>query len=76
MTSKLAKQLIRLRMAGTGEKYTTARRAVLALNSEDWAALLSRYRQMKNRQKYPSTDRDGLDRRHLLSAVETNRRKH
>jgi hypothetical protein len=74
--SSLVKKLTRLRMAETGEKYTTARRAVLALSNEEWTALRERERQMRARQRYPVNDRDGLDRRHVLSAMETNRRRH
>lgn len=70
------KQLIRFRMAETGEKYCAAMRAIGGLSPEDRAALRERYKQMRRRQQYPSTDRDGLPGQHLLSAMETNRRRH
>jgi hypothetical protein len=72
----IRKRLVRLRMSETGEKYTTALRAIAALDAESVAALRERDRQMRRRQQYPFTDRDGLSARHVLSAMETNRSRH
>jgi hypothetical protein len=62
-------------MARTGEKYTVALRVLLA----DPAALADARAEdklIRVRQEYPSTPRDGLDGRHVLSAFETARRRH
>jgi hypothetical protein len=68
-------RLTRWRMAATGENYLTARRALLADQAAFDAARAERRRAIE-RQRYPATDRDGLDRRHVLSAWETARRRH
>lgn len=62
-------------MAETGERYTTALRAIQA-DPAEWARLRVADRQLRERASYPFTPRDGLDRRHVLSAWETQRRKH
>jgi hypothetical protein len=63
-------------MSEAGEKYTAALRAIAALDADDLAALRERDRLMRRRQQYPSTDRDGLSPRHVLSAFETSRSRH
>ncbi len=73
--SDILKRVTRLRMAETGEKYTRARRAVLEDHAE-FTRLREMIRFTDNRRRYPSTDREGLDRRHLLSAFETTRARH
>lgn len=75
MNGKSLKRLVRLRMAETGEKYTTALRAIEA-DPAEFARLKAADVSMSQRRRYPSTNRDGLDRRHLLSAWETSRRAH
>jgi hypothetical protein len=62
-------------MSETGEKYTTALRAIQADPSER-ARLRAADRQMRERALYPSTPRDGLDARYVLSAWETSRNRH
>ena len=74
--ARTLKQLVRLRMAETGEKYTTALRFIEQADMEYMSGLKARMAAMKQRAKYPFTDRDGLSRRHVLSAMETNRRHH
>lgn len=69
------KRLVRYRMAETGESYCIARRAI-EQDPAELARIKELDRQMRDRQRYPSTDRDGLDARHALSAFETNRRQH
>lgn len=66
---------VRLRMADTGEKYTQALR-YLESNPDEYRRLKSILEFSDRRRRYPDTNRDGLDRRHLLSAFETSRRKH
>lgn len=68
-------RLVRYRMTETGEKYTTALRAIQA-DPEEKTRLRMILRTLANRQRYPFTDRDGLSRRHVLSAFETQRRTH
>lgn len=68
-------RLVRYRMAETGEKYTTALRAIQSDPAEK-ARLVSVLKKLGNRRRYPFTARDGLDRRHVLSAFETQRRAH
>lgn len=75
MTGGNLKKATRLRMAETGEKYTQARRAILA-DPAEFSRLRDILDYARERHRYPSTDRDGLDRRHLLSAWETSRRAH
>lgn len=72
----LIKRLTRNRMARTGEKYMVARRAILEADPAEFARLKEEDRQILSRHRYPDTSRDGLDRRHVLSAWETDRRKH
>lgn len=74
MSSALSR-LARHRMAETGERYMTARRAILSDPAER-ARLREADRQMRERARYPVAARDGLDRRHVLSAWETQRRRH
>jgi hypothetical protein len=62
-------------MAETGEKYTTALRAIQA-DPAELARIKSAIRQAQERRRYPFTDRDGLDRRYLLSGWETSRTRH
>jgi hypothetical protein len=68
-------RLVRYRMAETGEKYTTA---LLAIRSDPQESrrLKEIQRVLGNRRRYPFTDRDGLGGRHVLSAFETQRRRH
>lgn len=73
--SRSFKRLIRLRMAETGEKYTAAMRALQA-DPAEVARLRGLVHQARQLQRYPFTDRDGLDGRHVLSAWETARRGH
>ncbi len=73
--SNTLKRLTRYRMAETGEKYTTARRALLA-DPAEFARVRKAERAMRDRSHYPFTPSDGLDRRHVLSAFETARRNH
>lgn len=68
-------RLVRYRMAETGEKYTTALRAIQT-DPEEKARLRGILRILRNRKCYPFTDRDGLGKRHVLSAFETQRRTH
>jgi hypothetical protein len=68
-------RLVRYRMAETGEKYTKALRAIKADPAER-ARLKEADRQMRERERYPFTSRDGLDGRHVLSAFETARGRH
>lgn len=69
------KKMVRYRMAETGEKYTTALRAV-----EDDPAERERLGGILDslalRRRYPFTNRDGLDGRHVLSSFEAQRRRH
>jgi hypothetical protein len=67
--------LVRYRMAETGEKYTTALRAVQADPAER-KRLQDIRRKLYRRRHYPFSDKEGLDRRHVLSAWETQRRAH
>jgi hypothetical protein len=62
-------------MTETGEKYTTALRAVQGDLAER-RRLRGILRKLETRRRYPFTNRDGLDRRHVLSAWETQRRAH
>lgn len=71
----MLKRLTRYRMAETGEKYTTARRALLA-DPAEFARVREAERLAQSRARYPFTAGDGLDRRHVLSAWETTRRRH
>lgn len=75
MTSTTMKKAVRLRMSRTGEKYTAALRALQA-DSGELDRLAAELRRLAARRRYPFTDRDGLDRRHVLSAFETQRRAH
>ena len=74
MSSALSR-IVRYRMAETGEKYTKALRAIRSDPAEE-AQLRAADRQMRERMRYPSTPRDGLDARHVLSAFETQRGRH
>ncbi len=74
MSNSLSR-LTRTRMAETGEKYTAARRVLLA-DPAARARARETERAARERARYPVTDRDGLDRRHVLSAWETTRRRH
>jgi hypothetical protein len=74
MSSALSR-LVRHRMAETGEKYTTALRAIQASPAEKKRLRLAE-QAMRARMCYPCTPRDGLDARHVLSAWETQRRGH
>ena len=74
MSNSLSR-LVRHRMSETGEKYTTALRAIKADPAEH-SRLRAAERQMRERIRYPSTPRDGLDARHVLSAWETQRARH
>ena len=74
MSSALSR-IVRYRMAETGEKYTKALRAIRSDPAEE-AQLRAADRQMRERMRYPLTPRDGLDARHMLSAFETQRRRH
>jgi hypothetical protein len=76
VTSRLMKRLARNRVARTGEKYTEALRALQAAGPEEIRAARDEDRQIRDRQRYPSTPADGLGRRHVLSAFETSRRRH
>lgn len=73
--SRTRTRMIRLRMAETGEKYTTAMRAIEA-DALEQSRLREALQLSGNRARYPFTDRDGLDRRHVLSAFETQRGRH
>lgn len=66
---------VRYRMAETGEQYTTALRVIRA-DPQESERLREILQSLRNRRRYPFTDRDGLDRRHVLSAFETQRRTH
>jgi hypothetical protein len=68
-------RITRYRMAETGEKYTTALAAINA-DPQEKRRLVEIQRVLANRRKYPFTDRDGLDARHVLSAFETQRPRH
>jgi hypothetical protein len=72
---RLLKRLTRFRMAQTGERYTEARRALLA-DPAEFARVRAAEAAAQRRAAYPSTDRDGLGARHVLSAWETARRRH
>jgi hypothetical protein len=74
--SATLKRLTRLRMSETGQKYTACLRAITAMDEESFAALRERDEQMRRRQRYPVTDRDGLPSWHVLSAMETSRSRH
>jgi len=74
MSSNLSR-LVRHRMAETGEKYTAALRAIRADPAEKTRLRIAE-QGMRARMRYPCTPRDGLDARHVLSAWETQRRKH
>ena len=74
MSSALSR-LVRYRMAETGERYTKALQAIRA-DPAELARLKAADRQMRERMRYPSTPHDGLDRRHVLSAWETQRGMH
>jgi len=74
MSSALSR-LVRFRMAETGEKYMTALRAIQADPAEK-QRLRAAERSMRARMRYPCTLRDGLDARRVLSAWETQRRRH
>lgn len=69
------KRYVRLRMAETGERYTVALRTIQNSQAE-FLRLKEVDRQVRQRQRYPTTVRDGLDRRHILSAWETSRSSH
>lgn len=75
MSGTIKKRVVRYRMSETGEKYTTALRAIDADPSE-FHRIRAILRKLDNRKRYPSTDRDGLDQRHILSSFETQRRRH
>lgn len=68
-------RMVRYRMAETGEKYTTALRAIKS-DAAEKARLAEIQKRLRKRRQYPFTDEDGLNRRHLLSAFETQRRRH
>lgn len=68
-------RIVRYRMAETGESYCAALRAIKA-DPDECARLIAAEREMRKRRAYPSTERDGLDARHLLSGFETTRRRH
>jgi hypothetical protein len=71
----MLQRVARLRQAETGEKYTAARRAVMT-DPAEFGRLKAMIRFTDARRRYPSTGREGLDRRHVLSAFETSRRAH
>jgi hypothetical protein len=75
MTSTMMKKAVRLRMARTGEKYTRALRALQA-DPGEFERLAAELRRLATRRRYPFTGQDGLDRHHVLSAFETQRRAH
>jgi len=73
--SSAVSRLVRYRMAETGENYTKALWAIRSDPAEE-TRLRVADRQMRERARYPSTPHDGLDRRHVLSAWETQRARH
>lgn len=73
--SNAMSRMARWRMAETGEKYTDALREIQA-DPQEMRRLKDALRIAGNRKRYPFTDRDGLDRRHVLSSFETQRRGH
>lgn len=68
-------RMVRYRMFETGERYTAALAAVRS-DPQEIKRLKAALRSEKERQRYPFTDRDGLDGRHVLSGFETQRRTH